>query len=69
MLPNLISYYIRHILFVPPKTKAINFPMLQRLGFEMTVGKHFATIEPEFLRRLLSPELVFYRNNWLDAPA
>ena len=59
MLPDLISYYIRHILFVPLKTKAINFPMLQRLGFETTAGKHFPTIKPEFLGRLLSSELVF----------
>ena len=55
----MLPYYIRHILFVPPKTKAINFPMLQRLGFEMIAGKHFPTIEPEFLRRLLSSESVF----------
>ena len=61
MLPDLISYYIRRILFdVPPKTKGINFPMLQRLGSEMTIaGKHFPTIESEFVRRLLFSELVF----------
>ena len=60
MLPDLISYYIRHILFVSPKTKVINFLiMLQRLGFEMTAGKHFPTVEPEFVRRLLFSELVF----------
>ena len=48
--------------------KGYYFPMLQMLGFEMTFRQTFSTINLEFLRRLSSSELVFERNNSLDAP-
>ena len=64
MLADLTSHSVNDI-FVPPKAKGISFPILQNsdVAFRQNKLELFTTMKPEFLRRLMPFELVFYGKN------